>query len=151
MLPSRIVVIAAVLCSLTACGSSSSSPTGPTSATGPLSGAWTGTLARFGATQTLRLDLTDTGVGTGSAVSGTYTITDNGGTSRGSAGGVAVNGTVSLTLKPAAPPTCPSGPPLPVPAGDMLLTLTLTGQQMSGQAVIVQCASQDVGTVTLSR
>lgn len=153
MSPLRSLVLVALLFGVPACGSSSSSPTAPTPVAGPISGTWTGTLAQAGAAQTLRLELTDSAFGTGWVVSGRYTATDAAGlaTGTGSAGGIALNDFVSITLKPAAPQTCQSGPPLPVTPGEVLLTLTLAGPQMTGQAVTVSCAGESVGSVTLRR
>lgn len=146
----RFLVVVAVVIGVSGC-ESSSSPTGPSTTAGPLNGTWAGTLTRAGATQTLRLVLTDTVFGSGSVSTGTYAATDSAGTSTGSVGGIALNGVVSFTLKPSVPPVCPTGSTLTVAPGDMLLSLTLTGQQMSGQAVIVQCAAEALGTVTLAR
>ena len=151
MLPSpSAIAFVIVLLSVSACGSSSS-PTAPTPSSGQVAGTWNGVLTRQGGSQTLRLELAEQTFGAGAIVTGRYTATDAGGTATGTVGGVAINGDVSLTLTPSAPPACPGGGPTIVPPGDVLMTLTLTGQQLAGRAVVVQCAGEVVGTATLTK
>jgi hypothetical protein len=135
---------------LTLCACSGSSPTEPSRASGPLTGTWTGRLERAGAAQAMQLDLTDEPFGSGYIVNGRYTASDDTGTSTGILGGIVINGEVNLTLKPFNPPVCGTLP-FVVPAGDVVLSLTVTGRQMSGSAVVVQCAGALTGTATFTR
>ena len=135
---------------LTLCACSGSSPTEPSRGTGPLTGTWTGRLERAGTAQVMQLELTDEPFGSGFVVNGRYTASDNTGTSTGTLGGILINGVVDLTLKPFNPPVCGTLP-FVVPVGDVLLSLTVAARQMSGSAVVVQCAGALIGTATFAK
>ncbi|MEP7117990.1 MAG: hypothetical protein ABI880_10430 [Acidobacteriota bacterium] len=146
---SRLLV--AIVAGLVAGGCGTSTPTGPSPGTGPLTGTWTGTLERPGAVHTVRLDLTDDSFGSGSIVSGRYTTSDASGAiaDTGSVGGVVTNSAVSMRLNPSQAPPCEVG--TIVPPGTVLMTLTLTGRQLSGNGVLVRCGDELLITASFSR
>ncbi len=115
-----------------------------------MSGTWNGALERAGASQTLQMALTDEPFGAGSVVNGSYAVTGGADPSAGTVGGTTLNGVASLTLKPTNPPLCGTAPFI-VPVGDIVLTLTPAGSQMSGNGVIVQCGAAVAVTVTVTK
>ena len=118
----------------------SSPPTGPTPTGGALAGIWTGTLSSAGATESVRLELVEAAFGAGSIITGTYVSRDAAGSaadSTGTVAGASLDGRVSLTLKPSRPPPCATTQP--VPAGDVLLTMTAAENRLLGDGVAVNC------------
>lgn len=130
------------LFAVSACGGSSP-PTGPTPTGGVLAGVWTGTLSRAGATESVRLELVEAVFGAGSIITGTFASRDAGGSAgdtTGAVSGTSLDGRISLTLKPTRPPPCATAQP--VPAGDVLLTMTAAENRLLGDGVSVNCGGE---------
>jgi hypothetical protein len=150
MSQTRAFITACSILAGCSCGDSAPSPTGPSAAVGPLTGTWTGTLSRPGVAQSVRLELTEVAFGIGFVASGRYTV-GNSATTTGTVGGVFVDNTsINLSLSPSVRPECNAPQPLS-PAGEMLLNVTLSGNQLAGRTVFVLCGSEAVGTVSLAK
>ena len=96
----KAMAVAGALLALSGCAEASDDmPAGPSPATGPLSGTWTGTLTAPGLSQSVRVDLTEYVFGSAFTAVGTYTITSGSGRSAGSASGLTVGSQVTLTAR----------------------------------------------------
>lgn len=149
-MPFKAIAVTWTLLAMVACADSAAdAPTGPSPVRGPLSGTWTGTLSAPGRSQTVRIDLEEYAIGGAFTALGTYTATS--GTSRfsGTASGLTTGTQVSITLAPDARTPCSL--PQVLPAGNVELSLVLSGDALEGQALFVDCEGSIRGTARLSR
>ena len=149
MLLKAMAVAGAVLAMSGCTDASYDVPAGPSPATGPLSGTWTGTLAAPGLAQTVRVDLTEYAFGTAFSAIGTFTITSGSGRIAGSASGLSIGSQVTLTLAPDQRPTCNA--PQVLPVGNVELFLTAGENALTGDALFVECDGSVRGTARLNR
>ena len=146
----KTMAVAGALLALSACTDASPDvPAGPSPATGPLSGTWSGTLAAPGLSQTVRIDLTEYAFGSAFTAVGTYTFTTGSSSGAGSASGLTIGSQVTLTLAPDRRPTCNASQVLPV--GNVELFLTASENALVGDALFVECDRSVRGTARLNR
>ena len=146
----KAMAVAGARLALSGCAEASDDmPAGPSPATGPLSGTWTGTLTAPGLSQSVRVDLTEYVFGSAFTAVGTYTITSGSGRSAGSASGLTVGSQVTLTLAPDQRPTCTA--PQVLPVGNVELFLTASENLLAGDALFVECDRSVRGTARLNR
>jgi hypothetical protein len=149
MLFNTMVAFCALL-ALSACADGSSDvPAGPSPVTGPLSGTWTGTLSSPGQSHAVRIDLQEYGFGAAFTALGTYTSTSGSSRVSGMASGLTTGTQVSITLAPDVRPPCAL--PQILPVGNVELSLVLSGDALTGQALFVECERSVRGTAQLNR
>lgn len=129
-------------------GPSEFTPAAPSPVVGPLTGVWHGTLTRSGNRQTVRMELTEVWFG-GFLSDGTYTASDNTGTTTGTAGGVTHGADVALLLTPVPPLPCAVVQPYPV--GQFILNLKLSGNSMTGDGAVGLCGNSVGVTATFTK
>jgi hypothetical protein len=145
----KAMTVAGALLAMSACTDASPDvPAGPSPTTGPLSGAWTGTLSASDRSQTVRIDLTEYAFGSAVTAVGSYMFT-SGSNGSGSASGLTIGSQVTLTLAPDRRPACNAAQVLPV--GNVELFLTPSESTLIGDALFVECDRSVRGTARLNR
>lgn len=149
-MPFKAIAVTGALLAMVACADSAADgPVGPSPVQGPLSGTWTGTLSAPSRSQTVRIDLQEYAFGGAFTALGTYTATSGTDRVSGTALGLATGTQVTISLAPDTRPPCSL--PQILPAGNVELSLELSGDALDGQALFVDCEGSFRGTARLSR